>query len=291
MCATARSRHWPAERRPRKLKAMPELPEVETTRRGLAPLLVGRTIGALAVREPRLRWPVPGGLDGFLRGQPILELRRRAKYLLLDTPAGTLIAHLGMSGSLRYLPEPVPAAAHDHVDVELAGGGLLRYNDPRRFGSLHFSPEPERHALIRELGPEPLGDEFDGDHLWRAARGRRVAVKHFLMNSRIVAGIGNIYANEALYRAGIHPSRAAGRIARHRMRRLAADLRDVLDEAIREGGTTLRDFVGSDGRPGYFRIALKVYERTDDACERCATPIRRRLQGQRATFYCPHCQR
>lgn len=270
---------------------MPELPEVETTRRGLAPHVVGRTIAALAVREPRLRWPVPDDLAARLERQPVLELRRRAKYLLLDTPAGTLIVHLGMSGSLRYLPEPVPAAAHDHVDLLLAGGGILRYNDPRRFGSLHFTETPERHPLIRELGPEPLGEAFDGEHLWRAARRRRVAVKPFLMNSRIVAGLGNIYANEALYRARIHPARAAGRIARARFEELAGAVRAVLAEAIGQGGTTLRDFVGGDGRPGYFRIALKVYERDDEACERCGTPIRRRVQGQRATFYCTRCQR
>lgn len=270
---------------------MPELPEVETTRRGLEPLLVGRTIGRLAVREPRLRWPVPAELDGLLHGQPIVSLRRRAKYLLFDTPAGTLIAHLGMSGSMRYLAEPAPAAVHDHVDLELAGGGMLRYNDPRRFGSLHFSTDPETHPLLGELGPEPLGEAFDGDYLWRAARGRRVAIKPFLMNSRIVAGVGNIYANEALYRACIHPYRAAGRIARRRMSDLAAALRCVLEEAIGQGGTTLRDFVGSDGRPGYFRIALKAYERDGEPCGRCTTPIRHRPQSQRATYYCPRCQR
>lgn len=273
------------------LPGMPELPEVETTRRGLAPLLVGRTICGLAVREPRLRWPVPERLGELLDGQLILALRRRAKYLLLDTPSGTLIAHLGMSGSLRYLTESVPAAAHDHVDFELAGGGTLRFNDPRRFGSLHFAHEPEAHPLLRELGPEPLGDAFDGAYLKRAARGRRVAVKQFLMNSHVVAGLGNIYANEALYRAGIHPWRAAGRIAKHRYEALAAAVRDVLNEAIGHGGTTLRDFIGSDGRPGYFRIELKVYERDGEPCERCAEPIRRRVQGQRATYYCARCQR
>jgi formamidopyrimidine-DNA glycosylase len=270
---------------------MPELPEVETTRRGLAPLVVGRSIAALEVREPRLRWPVPKSLPSRLAGQRIESLGRRGKYLLFDTPAGTLLVHLGMSGSLRYLPEPLAHGAHDHVDLRFAGGGCLRFNDPRRFGSLHFTTTPNRHRLLASLGPEPFSADFTADYLAAACRGRAVAIKQHLMNGRIVVGVGNIYASEALFRARIHPARAAGRIARARFEPLVAAIREVLSEAIEEGGTTLRNFVGGDGRPGYFRGSLKVYERDGAPCEACSTPIRRRVLGQRATYFCPKCQR
>lgn len=270
---------------------MPELPEVETTRRGLAPHVVGRSIAAVEVREPRLRWPVARDLAERLRGQRIDSLGRRGKYLLFDTRAGTLVVHLGMSGSLRYLPEPMAHGAHDHVDLELAGGGCLRYNDPRRFGSMHFTAEPLRHKLLRSLGPEPFSDEFNADYLWRTARGRQVAIKQHLMNGQIVVGVGNIYASEALFRAGIHPARAAGRITRARFEPLIAAVRDVLSEAIEEGGTTLRDFVGGDGEPGYFRTELRVYDRAGAPCVTCGTPIRHRVLGQRSTYFCPRCQR
>ncbi len=270
---------------------MPELPEVETTRRGLEPLIVGKSIESFEIREPRLRWPVPDDLDEKLGGRPIVRLGRRAKYLLVVTDGGTLVVHFGMSGNLRYLSDPRSAAAHDHVDICLAGGGVVRFNDPRRFGSLHFASEPLGHPLLRSLGPEPLGDQFDGEYLARSCSGRRVAIKQHLMNSRVVAGVGNIYASEALFRAGIHPARQAGRIARRRLHTLADSVRAVLNDAIGEGGTTLRDFVASDGRPGYFRMSLAVYDRENAPCRRCGRPVRMRRLGQRATYYCASCQR
>jgi formamidopyrimidine-DNA glycosylase len=270
---------------------MPELPEVETIRRGLAPLVADAKIAGLIVRERRLRWPVENKLAQQVCGQGIHAIRRRAKYLLMEIDDGCLIIHLGMSGSLRYLPEPQPPAKHDHYDIELEGGALLRYNDPRRFGSLHLTTSPESHPLLRDLGPEPLGSEFTGEYLWQRCRGRRVAIKQLIMNARIVVGIGNIYANEALYRAGIHPSRPAGRIARQRIDKLCSEIRAVLEDALRSGGTTLRDFVASDGQPGYFRQSLSVYERGGEPCRRCGGTIRRRVIGQRASYFCVSCQR
>lgn len=270
---------------------MPELPEVETARRGLRPLVVGQTVRSLAVREPRLRWPVEPALARRVRGRTVQDLCRRGKYLLISTGGGALLLHLGMSGSLRFLREPGEPARHDHFDLEFVSGGMLRFNDPRRFGSLHWTASPATHWLLKNLGPEPLGPDFSGDYLWRVSRGRRVAVKTLLMNSRIVAGIGNIYASEALFRAGIHPSRPAGRVARKRLQRLAHAVGDVLREAIRAGGTTLRDFVDGDGKPGYFQLALDVYGRAGEPCSRCERPIRACAIGQRATYYCAHCQR
>ena len=270
---------------------MPELPEVETTRRGLAPYVVGRTITRVEVREPRLRWPVARGLPRALKARSIASLERRAKYLLFGTDAGTLLVHLGMSGSLRYLAEPLEPAAHDHIDVHFEGGGALRFNDPRRFGSFILTPKPAAHPLLKDLGPEPLGDDFDDDYLWRSSRNRRVAIKQHLMNGRVVVGVGNIYASEALFRAGIHPRRIAGRIARARFEPLVSSVRAVLHDAIEEGGTTLRNFVGGDGKPGYFSGRLRVYDRAGSPCLNCGTPIERRVLGQRATFYCPRCQR
>ena len=270
---------------------MPELPEVETTRRGLAAYVVGRTIARVEVREPRLRWPVARRLPQALAGARIGTLERRAKYLLFGTDAGTLLVHLGMSGSLRYLPTPVELAAHDHIDVHFDGGGALRFNDPRRFGSFMLTATPSKHPLLKDLGPEPLGDEFDADYLWRSSRDRRVTIKQHLMNGRIVVGVGNIYASEALFRAGIHPKRMAGRIARAHFEPLVTGVRDVLRDAIEEGGTTLRNFVGGDGQPGYFSGSLRVYDREGSPCLNCGTAIERRVLGQRATFYCPRCQR
>lgn len=269
---------------------MPELPEVETTRRGIAPHVVGREIAAVDVREPRLRWPVAPELPSALAAQRIDSLERRGKYLLLRTLGGTLLVHLGMSGSLRYLPEPAPPGAHDHIDVRFTGGGLLRFHDPRRFGSFHLSAEPERHPLLKDLGPEPLSEGFDAEYLWRTCRGRAVAIKQHLMNGRVVVGVGNIYANEALFRAGLHPARAAGRIARARFEPLVTAVRDVLGDAIADGGTTLRDYVGADGNPGYFRQRLYVYERAGKPCRVCGHPVRQFTQGQRSTYWCAHCQ-
>jgi formamidopyrimidine-DNA glycosylase len=270
---------------------MPELPEVETTRRGLAPHVVGRTIARIEVRESRLRWPVASELPHKLAATRIESVERRAKYLLFGTSAGTLLVHLGMSGSLRYLPAPMAPSRHDHIDVHFDGGGALRFNDPRRFGSFMLTTTPETHPLLKDLGPEPLDTEFHAEYLWSTSRNRRIAIKQHLMNGRVVVGVGNIYASEALFRAGIHPRRTAGRISRARFEPLVASVRDVLRDAIDEGGTTLRNFVGGDGKPGYFRGSLRVYERDGEPCITCGTKIERRVLGQRATYYCPRCQR
>jgi len=271
---------------------MPELPEVETTRRGIAPALSGRTIERLIVREPRLRWRVPRSLPAAIAGQAVRDLRRRAKYLLFDLDRGTLILHLGMSGSLRVMSSDTVPMPHDHVDIVLDSGVCLRFNDPRRFGSLLWTTrDPLTHPLLRSLAPEPLSDEFDGAYLADAAKGRRVAIKQLIMNSRVVVGVGNIYASEALFRAGIRPRRHAGRIARTEFDALAKSIKTVLAEAIRSGGTTLRDYVNPEGMPGYFRQRLFVYERHGEPCRRCRTPIRQLVQGQRSTYYCAQCQR
>ena len=271
---------------------MPELPEVETTRRGIEPWLVGRRIEELQVREWRLRWRVPRGLPARIRGARIHAVARRAKYLLISTDAGTLIWHLGMSGSLRVLDRASPPFAHDHVDLVLDSGRCLRFNDPRRFGCLLFTAgEPEKHPLLSRLAVEPLSDAFKADDLWRRARGRSASIKSFIMDSRTVAGVGNIYASEALFRAGIRPGLAAGRVSRARMAALADAIRAVLTEAIGVGGTTLRDYVDASGMPGYFGQKLFVYERTGMPCRKCRTPIRQFTQGQRSTYWCPGCQR
>ena len=289
---------------------MPELPEVETTRRGIAPHLVGRRITSVIVREARLRWPVAPDLAAKIVGRTVMAIERRAKYLLLrlDRDGGTLLIHLGMSGSLRVLPTDAAARLHDHVDVHFnggqgehgkRGGKLLRLHDPRRFGCLLHLAEsdaagagaPARHQLLRDLGPEPLSTDFHGRHLTERARGRTAPVKCFLMDGAIVVGVGNIYANEALWRAGIHPRRAAGRVSAERFAQLATAVKEVLAAAIEKGGTTLRDFVQADGQSGYFRIELAVYDRTGQPCPRCATALRTARIGQRSAFFCPNCQR
>ena len=271
--------------------AVPELPEVETTRRGLEPLLVGQSIANLEIRESRLRWPVDPSLPERIRNARIASVNRRGKYLLIATRSGSLIWHLGMSGSLRYLKDPGTPKSHDHLDLVLSTGACVRFNDPRRFGSVHFSEAPDDHWLLSSLGPEPLSSAFSGQYLHQGARGRRVAIKQHIMNSRIVTGVGNIYANEALFKSRIHPGRAAGRISRDRLDGLAASIKHVLDRAIRAGGTTLRDFVGGDGRPGYFQQTLTVYGRGAAPCVDCEAPIKQVVIGQRATYYCPRCQR
>lgn len=270
---------------------MPELPEVETTRRGLAPHLVGKELAGAVVRDPRLRWPVPANLSERLVGRRVEALTRRGKYLLMDVGAGTVLVHLGMSGSLQLVPSGTPPKKHDHVDLLVAGGRAVRLNDPRRFGAvLWIIGEPEDHPLLAHLGPEPLGPAFDGEYLHRRGAGRRTPVKALLMDSRVVVGVGNIYANEALFRAGIDPRRVAGRISRKRYDLLAAAVRGVLEEAVRQGGTTLRDFVAGDGRPGYFQQRLQVYGRGGRPCARCATELREVRLGQRSTVYCSRCQ-
>ena len=270
---------------------MPELPEVETTRRGIRTALRGRRISAFVLRNHKLRWPVDRALAKILPGQCVLDVHRRAKYLLMELERGTLIAHLGMSGSLRVVPADTPWLKHDHYEIGLDRGRCLRFNDPRRFGSLHWvTGDPLEHPLLAGLGPEPLGRAFDGAYLAGRAQGRKVAVKPFLMDQRIVVGVGNIYASEALFRAGIHPRRAAGKVGRQRYERLAQGVKAVLGEAIRQGGTTLRDYVSADGTPGYYRQQLYVYERDGQPCRRCGTPIRKLAQGQRSTYFCPACQ-
>jgi len=269
---------------------MPELPEVETTRRGLAPHLEGRRVRAVILRRPNLRWPIPPEISALLPGQRIEAVRRRAKYLLLDTQAGSALLHLGMSGSLRVLPPATPLDAHDHVDIALSSDRVLRFNDPRRFGCLLWQPAGEIHELLRELGPEPLSEAFDGDYLFERSRGRKAPIKTFLMDQKVVVGVGNIYAAEALFAAGISPLRAAGRVSRERYGRLAAAVKDILAYAITRGGTTLRDFISPDGAPGYFELELLAYGRGGEPCPRCGRPLQQAAIGQRATVWCGHCQ-
>jgi formamidopyrimidine-DNA glycosylase len=271
---------------------VPELPEVETTRRGIAPAVAGRRIASIVVRERRLRWPVPPEIHAWAAGQRVIAVRRRAKYLLIDLERGSLILHLGMSGSLRVLPPATPLLTHDHLDVLLDSGVALRFNDPRRFGSVFYSvDDPLLHPLLRRLAPEPLDPDFNGEYLFRASRGRRVAIKQLLMNSQVSVGVGNIYASEALFRARINPRRAAGRLKLRQLEKLARAIKRVLALAIRVGGTTLRDYVGADGNPGYFRQRLYVYERAGKPCRVCRTLVRQFTQGQRSTYYCPRCQK
>lgn len=271
---------------------MPELPEVETIRRGIAPHLLGQRIDRLEVRERRLRWPIPLGLEQALAGQQIDSVERRGKYLLIGLERGTLLLHLGMSGSLRLLPAGLPAEKHDHLDLVLNQGQMLRLRDPRRFGALLWTTEdPLGHPLLRALGPEPLGENFDGATLYRASRGRRSAIKALIMDSKVVVGVGNIYANEALFAARVHPAHPAGRIGHERCARLAAVIQQVLTEAVTQGGTTLRDFLREDGRPGYFAQRLQVYGRAGEPCPSCGAPIEQQRIGQRSSFYCPRCQR
>ncbi len=270
---------------------MPELPEVETTRRGLAPHLLGRRVTAVILRRSALRWPIPAPIRDELPGQTVTAVDRRAKYLLLQAQTGSALLHLGMSGSLRVLPAATPAGTHDHVDLVLDSGCVLRFHDPRRFGCLLWQPAGSVHPLLADLGPEPLADGFDGDHLWRCSRGRSAPVKAFVMDQAVVVGIGNIYAAEALFRAGIHPLRAAGKVSRARYQQFAAAAREVLATAIDHGGTTLRDFTAPDGAPGYFVRDLAVYGRVGEPCRTCGTRLRGRLLAGRATVWCPHCQR
>lgn len=270
---------------------MPELPEVETSRRGIAPWLVDQQVRRITIRERRLRWPVPPVIDRELPGSFIRALNRRAKYLLFETETGTLMLHLGMSGSVRIIDPGEPAGKHDHVDIEMENGKALRFRDPRRFGSLLWTHDPPRHPLLAGLGPEPLSPGFDGDYLWNKARGRRIAVKSFIMNAAIVVGVGNIYASESLFRARIHPKRRADRVSAARMAVLADAIKGVLKRAIAAGGTTLRDFHGGDGEPGYFRQELDVYDRAGLPCRVCGEPVRHAIIGQRSAYYCLHCQR
>ena len=274
-----------------KVYHMPELPEVETTRRGIAPYVTGRRVIEARLRRPDLRWPIPREIREELPGQRVESVQRRAKYLLLHVQTGAAVLHLGMSGSLRVLAADTAVKVHDHVDLLLDSGRLLRLTDPRRFGALLWQPRGDTHELLRHLGPEPLGDDFDGDYLFARSRGRSSPVKHFLMDQAIVVGVGNIYAAEALFRAGIHPARAAGKVSRERYARLARAIKDILAYAIERGGTTLRDFINPDGEPGYFEQELFVYGRAGEPCKVCGRTLKDAEWGQRATVYCPRCQR
>ncbi len=270
---------------------MPELPEVETTRRGVRAYCEGRTVDAVVVRDHRLRWSVPPDLPEQLAGHRCRRLERRAKYLLFHFDHGCLLVHLGMSGSLRVLASPEPPGKHDHIDLCFEHGACLRYNDPRRFGSFQWFAAGAALTPLEKLGPEPLGEGFDGERLFTLSRGRRLAVKPFIMDGAVVVGVGNIYATEALYLAGIRPDRAAGRVSRARYERLASHIKQVLTNAIEQGGTTLRDFVGGDGQPGYFAQELHAYGRGGELCERCGGVLREKQIGQRASVYCVACQR
>ena len=271
---------------------MPELPEVETTRRGVAPHVERQKVTAVRIYDRRLRWPVPPDLALRLVGRRVDRVDRRSKYLLFRIGADTLLIHLGMTGSLRIFTQAPPKQAHDHIDLEFANGIVLRYRDPRRFGAMLWSDgAAAEHRLLARLGVEPFAREFDADYLYRATRGRRAAIKLVLMDSHVVVGVGNIYANESLFRAGIRPDRAAQRIARNRLGRLAATVRETLTEAIAKGGSTLRDYVDSRGKPGYFQLDYYVYGRKGEPCRICASPIRMRRLGGRATYYCIRCQR
>ena len=270
---------------------MPELPEVETTRAGLAPHLEGRRVRSVLLRRPDLRWPIPPEIGERLPGQRIAAVRRRAKYLLFDTDTGSALLHLGMSGSLRVVPAKTPVREHDHVDLVLDSGRVLRFNDPRRFGCLLWQPPGETHELLRGLGPEPLSEAFDGDYLFERSRGRSAPVKSFLMDQKVVVGVGNIYAAEALFAAGISPLRAAGKVSRERCVLLADAVKRILAHAIARGGTTLRDFIAPDGAPGYFEQELAAYGRGGEPCPRCGRPLKQAMIGQRASVWCGHCQR
>jgi formamidopyrimidine-DNA glycosylase len=271
---------------------MPELPEVETIRSGLEPHVVGRTVKTVTVRDVRLRWPIPADFAEYASGKRIRGIARRGKYLIFDLGGDRLIVHLGMTGRLWLMDPATPVKRHDHVDLLLSGGRLLRYHDPRRFGAVLPWPKAEAaHILLAGMGPEPLEPGFDGAYLHRLSRGRGAPVKSFIMDGRVVVGVGNIYASEALFHAGIRPAAAAGRINLAKYQRLAEAIRHVLLAAIAQGGTTFRDFRDSNGDAGYFQQKLMVYDRDGQPCRVCKTPIRRLVIGQRSSYWCPTCQK
>lgn len=270
---------------------MPELPEVETTRRGLLPRLKNKTLKQVLVRDARLRWPVPKDINAQLADRKLLDIARRGKYLIFDFGGVFQLVHLGMSGSLRFVDQKEPASIHDHVDWVFSGKTTLRFRDPRRFGTVLLTRDPASHPLLAKLGPEPLNPEFNGAVLYAASRGRKLAVKNFIMDSRIVVGVGNIYASESLFRAGIRPGRASGRLTRQDCDRLANAIKTTLQNAVNAGGSSLRDYVSTDGELGYFQLHTKVYDRAELPCKVCGTPIRKQLNAQRSSFYCPKCQK
>ncbi|WP_341218285.1 bifunctional DNA-formamidopyrimidine glycosylase/DNA-(apurinic or apyrimidinic site) lyase [Neptunomonas phycophila] len=270
---------------------MPELPEVETTRRGVAPHVINQTLTSIVVRQPKMRWPVPVDVLQSLIGLAVNDVSRRGKYLFLETERGAIVIHLGMSGSLRVLTHYVEPGKHDHVDIGLASGACLRLTDPRRFGSVLWQPVGEELSLISSLGPEPLTDAFNADYLINRSQGRSVAIKQLVMNSHVVVGVGNIYANEALFMAGIDPRKPAGKVSKPKLTRLVAAIKKILSAAIEQGGTTLRDFVDSDGKPGYFAQSLSVYGRAGEPCLVCNKELTEVRMGQRSTVFCSRCQR
>mgnify|MGYP001827392027 CR=1 FL=1 len=271
---------------------MPELPEVETTLRGITPHILNKPIIGVNIRNPRLRWPVDRKLESILTGEPFISAARRGKYLLLQTQSGCLIIHLGMSGSLRITDQKAAYEKHDHFEIVFKDLGSLRLKDPRRFGAVLWTEEPAcEHKLLKHLGPEPLSDEFNDEHLFRLYRKKKLSVKQFIMDSRIVVGVGNIYASEALFIAAVRPATAAGRVSRKNYQKLTQAIKDVLSKAIGEGGTTLKDFTQSDGSPGYFKQHLYVYGRNTQPCYHCKTLIKSKIIAQRNSYYCPACQK
>lgn len=274
---------------------MPELPEVETTRRGISPYSEKQQIEKIVIRQRQLRWAVPAGLEKRCRGKTIQTIKRRAKYLLLELENGNIIIHLGMSGSLRIIDsknsKQEPPGKHDHVDFLLANGKTLRFNDPRKFGCVLWQEKDESLSLLENMGPEPLTEAFNAEYLFKKSRKKTVAVKQFIMNNTVVVGVGNIYANESLFRAGVRPQKPAGKVTRKQYQQLVDEIKQVLSAAIEQGGTTLRDFVGGDGKPGYFQQTLLVYGRGGEDCKRCGSSLKEIRQGQRASTYCPNCQK
>jgi len=271
---------------------MPELPEVETTVKGITPHIKGLEVTDVIIRNHRLRWPVPKQLPKTLKGKKVVSISRRAKYILVHFQHGTLMLHLGMSGNLRIVDKNTDVIKHDHVDIIFDDSICLRFHDPRRFGAVLWTNDDiEQHKLINHLGPEPLEDEFNVDYLFKRSKNRKISIKQFIMDSKIVVGVGNIYASESLFLAGINPTRAAGRISKARYQNLCTAIKEVLKNAIRQGGTTLKNFNNADGKPGYFKQKLNVYDRAGLACKKCERTIRQISQNNRSSYYCSHCQR
>jgi formamidopyrimidine-DNA glycosylase len=271
---------------------MPELPEVETTLNGIKSFIINQKINSVIIRHYGLRWPIQPDMETVLRGKIITKAYRRGKYLLLATKTGTLILHLGMSGSLCLVNDKIPANKHDHVDIHFANHWCLRFRDPRRFGAMLWTDgDPEEHKLLADLGPEPLAKNFNAAYLMQRAQHKKVNIKALIMDSKIVVGVGNIYANEALFAAGIKPQKPAGKMQLAEAKKLVQAIKTVLKAAIKAGGTTLRDFVHGEGKKGYFKVKLKVYGRGGEACFTCATTLKENRQGQRTTVYCPVCQK
>jgi len=269
---------------------VPELPEVETTCRGIAPYIVGFSFTKIRIHQRQMRWPIPKAIDR-LSGETIKDVSRRGKYIQIHVDAGEVIVHLGMSGSLRITEADKPLRKHDHVEWIMSNGHAMRLHDPRRFGCvLWHASGTAPHPLLEKLGPEPLGNEFTGEYLFEQSRKRKTSIKILIMNSHIVVGVGNIYASESLFIAGIRPGRAAGRVSKQECERLVQAIKQVLEKSIKQGGTTLRDFVNSDGEPGYFKQQLLAYDRAGEPCRICKSPIKQKIMGQRSTYYCSSCQ-